>query len=209
VISSKPPLIYVISNGSITSYNFESAAHNLLTLVEAAVRLNIPFVQIREKRLTTKLLFELTLRVTSITKASNTRVLVNDRLDIALAAGADGVHLTSTSVRADVVRSATACGYLIGASVHSPDELVLAGSAGADFAVYAPIFETPGKARTIGLDRFRMAVEMVAPFPVIALGGIDETNYQSVIDAGAAGFASIRFLNNIENLEKLSLEFGL
>lgn len=209
MISSNHPFIYVISDGSINSDNFKSASDNLLRLIEVVVRSNIPLFQIREKQLSARLLFELTERVTALTRGTKTRVLVNDRLDVALTAPADGVHLTSSSLDARAVRSATPDGFLIGASIHSVDELIRARSAGADFAVYGPVFETPRKDRVIGLDSLKEAVKAVAPFPVIALGGIDETNYRSVLNVGTAGFAAIRFLNKVENLEKLSLEFGL
>ena len=209
MISATRPLIYLISDGTITNENFNARSDKLLSLVEAAVRTRIPLVQIREKQLSTKKQLILAGRISAITRGSKTRVLINDRLDIALATGLDGVHLTSSSVGADVIRGVVGKGFVIGASVHSSDELVRARATGADLAVFAPIYETPGKGRGVGVAILRDAVATVAPFPVLALGGIDHSNYKSVIDAGAAGFAAIRFLNNAANLEKLSIEFGL
>ena len=209
MISATRPLIYLISDGTITNENFNARSDKLLSLVETAVRTRIPLVQIREKQLSTKKQLILAGRISAITRGSKTRVLINDRLDIALATGLDGIHLTSSSVGADVIRGVVGKGFVIGASVHSSDDLVRARATGADLAVFAPVFETPGKGKAVGVAILRDAVATVAPFPVLALGGIDDSNYKSVIDAGAAGFAAIRFLNNAANLEKLSIEFAL
>jgi thiamine-phosphate pyrophosphorylase len=206
---SDRPLIYLISDGSISDYNYEVASSRFLNLLEAAVLAHIPLVQIREKKLTAKALFELTKRATAITKDSLTKILVNDRADIALAAAADGVHLTSQSVLPDAIRKHFPSGFLVGASAHSPDDLISAAKGGADFAVFGPIFESPGKPRMLGLDVLQQAVNKAGDFPVLALGGIDGANYRQALDCGAAGFAAIRFLNDAENLERLRIEFDL
>ncbi len=115
-------------------------------------------------------------------------LLVNDRADVALAARADGVHLPAHGLP---VAGARALGIgLIGVSVHSPDDVARAAREGADFAVFAPVFETPGKVAS-GEAALALACR-AAPIPVLALGGVDETNAPRCIQAGARGVACIR-----------------
>ena len=120
---------------------------------------------------------------------------MNDRADVALAAGADGVHLTTTSLSTDVIRGNFPPGFLIAVSTHTEVEIILAEKLGADFAVFGPVFETPGKGSAKGLDELARVCAAVSNLPVLGLGGVDETNYESVMAAGAAGFASIKWLN--------------
>ena len=87
-------------------------------------------------------------------------------------------------------------GFLIGVSAHTSDEVFAAKAAGADYAMIGPVFETPGKGEPLGIDVLRDLSAAVAPFPVIGVGGVDGTNIRSVLDAGAAGFAAIRYLND-------------
>ena len=208
-LSTEHPLVYLISDGSINSQNYPPKSAQLLNLVKAAVAFRIPLIQIREKNISSRRLYELSTAIVKLTGPSLTRVLVNDRLDVAIAAGADGVHLTTTSVAADVVRRNVPDDFLIAVSTHSKSELEAARTGGADLAVLGPVFPSPGKQEPIGLDEFTLALDDHPEFPVLALGGIDQNNYREVLDAGAAGFAAIRFLNNVQNLEKLSLDLGL
>jgi thiamine-phosphate pyrophosphorylase len=205
------PFIYPITSGMVTPANFESAKAGVLKIVEAAVREGAALVQIREKLLTARLLFELVSEASAVTRGSRTRLLVNDRADIALAAGADGVHLTSVSIPCRAVRAVFPKGFLIGVSAHGVDEVLAGKEQGADFATFGPVFETPSKARygpPLGIQGFREAAAAAREFPVAALGGIDEDNYRSVIGAGAAGIASIRLLNDPAKLRSLCLEFA-
>src|SRR5688500_20324907 len=101
--------------------------------MEAAVAAAVPLVQIREKSLSARVLYELTIRATAIARGSTTRLLVNDRFDIARVAGADGVHLTSRSLPARVVRSICGEDFLIGVSTHSLQTALDARADGADF----------------------------------------------------------------------------
>ena len=153
-------------------------------------------VQIREKQLTSIQLLDITSEAVATAAGSPTLVLVNERFDIAMAAGADGVHLRSDSMSPADIRSVTPRGFVIGVSTHSAAEVVAARDGSADFAVLGPVFVTPGKSVPIGLDGLRKACELAGSFPILALGGIDASNAGSVIDAGAAGFAAIRFMNS-------------
>ena len=203
------PLIYLITDGTLTSENLEKKSAQLLGLINSAIHARIPLIQLREKKLPTRAIFELAKQIADMAKGRETKIVINDRVDVALAAGSDGVHLTSRSIPSDVVRRYVPKNFLVGISAHSFDELESANKGKADFAVLAPIFGSPGKGAPIGLDVLRQAVTQTGPFPILGLGGINETNYHSVIDTGAAGFAAIRFLNNAENLEKLRSEFNL
>ncbi|HEX8289147.1 MAG TPA: thiamine phosphate synthase [Pyrinomonadaceae bacterium] len=195
-------LIYPITKGETTPANFADKKKKILKLIETAADLRIPLIQIREKLLSAKLLFELTAAAAQITKKTETRLLVNDRADIAFAANADGVHLTSASLSADVIRRVFPQDFIVGVSAHSLAEVQKAKLQKADFAVFSPIFSTPNKGEPVGLRKLREVFERVKPFPVLGLGGINETNYESVLEI-ADGFAAIRFLNDTENLRKL------
>ena len=200
------PIIYLITKGEATPANFDVASRQILDIVGIAVEENVPLIQIREKNLTAKLLFELTSKVVKITNGSATRVLVNDRADIAVAAGADGVHLTWLSLSADVIRKTFGSEFIIGASTHNIDEAENAAARGADLAVFAPVFETPGKGAAAGLAALRDVCDRLDPFPILALGGVDRENYRSVLAAGAKGFAAVRSLNDATHLRAISAE---
>jgi thiamine-phosphate pyrophosphorylase len=203
------PLIYFISDGSINEQNYDRSSAAFLRHLELVVAAAIPLVQIREKQLSTRSLFDLAIRAVVICKGSKTKLLINDRLDVALAAGADGVHLTGSSVRAETMRSPVPADFLNGVSTHSCDEVAAAAASGADFAVFGPVFSSPGKGAAAGLEALRKAVDAAGSFPILGLGGIDEMNYRDVLATGAAGFAAIRFLNDPRNLETLKSEFHL
>lgn len=200
------PIVYLITKGDAAAANFEDASRQILDIAGVAVEENVPLLQIREKHLTAKLLFELTSKVVKITKGSATRVLVNDRADIAVAAGADGVHLTSRSLSAKVIRKTFGSKFMIGVSTHNFDEARSAAAGGADLIVFGPVFETPGKGAAIGLADLRNVCEKLEAFPVLALGGVDRENYRSVLAAGPKGFAAIRSLNDPDELRAISAE---
>ena len=201
------PIVCLITTGECEAPNYADASRRILDITAAAVDARVDLIQVREKLLSAKLIFELTQHVVTRTRGSQTKVLVNDRLDIALAAGADGVHLTATSVPAQVVREHSPDGFLIGVSCHSIDE-VAGAAAGADFALYGPVFASPGKGDGVGLTALDDVCKAVGNLPVLAIGGIDETNYHDVIGAGAAGFAAIRALNDRSSLQRVMKEIG-
>ena len=199
------PLIYLITDGETTAKNFSENSLQILEIIEKAVESEISLIQIREKQLSAKLVFELTSKAAGITKNSNTKLLVNDRADIALAANADGVHLTTNSLSASTIRANFPPDFIIGVSAHSLEKVEKAQIEGADFATFSPIFATTSKAKygaPQGIEKLREVIENVENFPIVALGGIDETNFREVLQI-ADGFAAIRFLNNAENLQIL------
>lgn len=190
------PFRLLITSGLADPSNFSTQKSEILKTVELSIAAGVEIVQIREKRLPARLLFELLREAAGLTAGSTTKLLINERFDIALAAGADGVHLTSTSMPIESVREGVPPGFVVGVSTHSSADVVAARDAGADYAMLGPIFETPGKGDPIGLEELERVCRSVAPFPVVAVGGIDASNETVVIEAGAAGVAAIRYLND-------------
>jgi thiamine-phosphate pyrophosphorylase len=153
-----------------------------------------------------RVLYELTARAAVITRGSETRLLVNDRSDIARTAGADGVHLTSQSLPAEVVRKIYGPEFLIGASTHSLEEARAARAGGADFVVFGPVFETESKREfgaPQGLKRLEEVAHELRGFPVVAIGGITLENAGACFAAGASGVAAIRLLNDVERMSSI------
>ena len=198
------PAIYLITSGEATPANFVQTSRQILDIVRVAVDENVSLVQLREKRLSARLVFELAVKLAEITRGTSTRLLVNDRADIAVAAKADGVHLTASSLSTKIIRTSFPSDLVVGVSTHTIDAARTAAEQGADFAVFAPVFETPGKGEPQGLERLTNICSELRPFPVIALGGVDETNYRVVIEAGASGFAAIRSLTNPRKLRAVA-----
>ncbi len=199
------PLLYLITSGQTTSETTPEteAFRKILQLVQAAVHAKIDLVQLREKDLRASVLYELAANAAGVTKGSATRLLINDRADVAAAAGADGVHLTTTSIRADVVRSAFGGEFLIGVSTHSLAEAGLARRGGADFVVFGPVFDTAAKkqyGQAQGLNYLARVSAELAPFPVLALGGLTTGNVADCVRAGARGVAAIRMFDDPERL---------
>ena len=188
------PVIYLITSGEATPSNFDQTSRQILDIVRVAVDEKVSLVQLREKRLPVRLVFELAVKLAEITLGTSTRLLVNDRADIAVAAKADGVHRTAASLPPRVIRGSFRDDLIIGVSTHTLEAAIAAAETGADFAVFAPVFATPGKGEPRGLEKLAEICRELRPFPVLGLGGIDETNYHVVIEAGASGFAAIRFL---------------
>lgn len=201
-LTTRRPIRYLITTGEATPSNFPDKAEDLLATIRRAVAHGIELIQIREKNLTPKLLFELAIKAASLTRHSNTKLLINDRFDIALAAGADGVHLTASSLSAAFVRRCVPSDFLIGVSTHSSDEIEAAKAGNADFAVYGPVFSTPGKGDPTGLADLREICTAANGFPILALGGVDGSNVGDVISSGASGVAAIRYLNDFVNIKQ-------
>jgi thiamine-phosphate pyrophosphorylase len=148
-------------------------------------------IQVREKDLSGMELFDLVCRVRDLASGTRTRVLVNDRLDIAVAAHVDGIHLPSNGLPATRVRPFV---NRLGISVHTLAEALAAEVAGADFIVFGPVFETPGK-HAVGVEPLR-TVAAAVKIPVLAIGGITLKNAPTVLSAGASGIAGIRLFQS-------------
>ena len=202
------PIIYPITSGETSPQTTpdDPQFSDILRLVRAAVDAEVPLFQIREKSLPARVLFELVARAAEITRGSNTRLLVNDRLDIAHAGGADGVHLTAQSLPVAVVRNICGAEFLIGVSTHSLEEARIAHAAGADFVVFGPVFETESKrayGAAQGLEKLAAVARELGEFPVVAIGGITLENVGECFEAGARGVAAIRLLNDAEKMSSI------
>ncbi len=199
-------ILYLITSdtttGATTPHSKDFA--QLLALIRAATAARIDIIQLREKNLRTRVLYELTTRAAAITQDTATRLLVNDRADIARAAGASGVHLTTRSLETSIVRKSFGQDFLIGVSTHSLDEAKAARDASADFATFGPVFDTASKqiyGTPVGLNALSIAAHSLAPFPVLALGGITLQNASEALNAGASGIAAIRLFSDPQSLD--------
>ncbi len=165
----------------------------LLAQARFAVDAGVAVIQLRERDLDAAALCGLAADLVAIAAGTRTRVVVNDRLDVALAARAAGVHLRGDSMAPAVVRRLAPSGFLIGRSVHAVDEADrLAGD--VDYLIAGTVWSTPSKPAShplLGLDGLARIVAAAAPVPVLAIGGVREENLAGLMRAGAAGAAAV------------------
>jgi thiamine-phosphate pyrophosphorylase len=164
-----------------------------LEVVEECLGAGLRAVQLREKDLEVRALLALAEPLRDATWRHGARLLINDRADVALAVGADGVQRTHTSLPVAALRGITPPGFLIGASAHSTAEAREAATEGADFVVFGPVYDTPSK-RRYGPPQGLAALEAAAaatPRPLLAVGGITPERVREVRAAGAEGVAVI------------------
>jgi len=162
-------------------------------IAEQAVEGGAGVIQLRDKTCSLRDLVRIGREIGAITRRTGATFIVNDRFDVALACGADGVHLGQDDLRCDTVRQIAPAGFVIGVSVGSVEEAVDAEQGGADYVALSPVFSTGSKVDAgpgHGLEMLRAICDSVR-IPVIAIGGIGPDNAGSVIDAGAEGVAVI------------------
>ena len=165
----------------------------LAAVVAECVAAGIPAVQAREKDLGAADLAILCRRLRELTRDHGARLVVNDRVDVALAVGADAVQRTQASLPVDDIRRIAGRRLAIGASVHSVEDAIDAEMRGADWLVFGPVYDTPSKRRwgpPQGLERLTKLVQAVR-IPVVAIGGITPERVSAARAAGAAGVAAI------------------
>ena len=172
------------------------------TLIQSIARnaaAGVDWIQIREKDLASRTLFELVKEARAA--APGAKIIVNTRVDVALAAGAAGAHLPSTSPPPRVWERIVPQGFLIGVSCHTIDEVRSAEQEGASYVVFGPVFAPLSKATDVaprGLDQLARAAASVR-IPVLALGGITNVNAKMCVAAGAAGIAGISMFSAPES----------
>ena len=167
----------------------QTANRPLTDVVHAALDGGVRAIQLREKDLEGRELYVLAEQLRALTARYQAQLLLNDRIDVALAVEADGVHLGQHSFSVEDARRLLGAGKLIGVSTHSQQEIDAAQD--ADFIVFGPVYYTPSKAtygEPQGLDRLRAAVTH-SPLPVFAIGGIKTERVPEVVETGAHGVA--------------------
>jgi thiamine-phosphate diphosphorylase len=171
--------------------SFSAARACLVEQARRAAAAGVDLIQIRERDLEAAALASLVADVVGVTRGSTTRVVVNDRIDVALASGAHGVHLRGDSVSVDVARRLLAAPFLVGRSVHTVEQASSASA--ADYLIAGTVFSSPSKrdaAELLGLDGLR-AIVRATTVPVLAIGGITADRIADVLATGAAGIAAI------------------
>ena len=170
-----------------------AARRPLVEVVEECLRAGLRAVQLREKDLPVRDLLDVATALREATRRHGAALVVNDRADVALAVGADGVQRTHASLPTEALRRIAPRPCLVAASVHSLAEAREAEQQGADFVVFGPVYDTPSK-RAFGPPQGLTALEKVTGAlraPVIAVGGITPARVAEVSAAGAAGVAVI------------------
>ena len=183
--SLNPPILCLVTSGS---------SRPGLETMRAAARSGVDLIHVREPHLDDRSLVSLVRSVLKAVDGTGARVVVNDRLDVALAAGAAGVHLRGDSMAPADVRRLAPEGFLVGRSVHSVEDAQNAErGGGADYLVFGTVFPSVNKPDghpIAGLNALRNACAAVR-LPILAIGGVSETNIVEVVAAGAAGVAAI------------------
>ena len=197
----KKQLIDNLSFVLITDRNHckQSLSHTVKSALEGGVRT----VQLREKGLATQELYSIARELRKITSEFKANFIVNDRVDIALAVEADGVHLGWQSLPFGIVRKLVGFEKLIGVSTHNRQEALQAQEYGADYITFGPIFDTPSKAgllKPTGIEEIQKLKNGIN-IPIVALGGINERNVEAVLDGGADGIAVISSIMQADNPE--------
>jgi len=177
-------------------------------IARIAVKYNITYLQLREKDLSDRELIAISKEIIKITSGSPTKFIMNDRADLAKVAGADGLHLGQDDLTLQEAKSIFGEDKIYGLSTHSLEQVSIATSQNPDYIGFGPIFPTPTKAKpdpAVGLSNIKQVVEN-SPVPVVAIGGIDETNAEEVIYKGAHNICLVRYFMNSENLEERILK---
>jgi len=165
----------------------------LVRLVRHAAAAGVYLVHVREAHRSDADLVQLTRRLVSASSQTNTRVVVNDRVDVAIASGAAGVHLRADSFSADRVRRMAPVGFLIGRSVHGEEEAIAAARTAVDYLVFGTVYPTISKkdlAAPAGIGGLQAVCRRVR-VPVLAIGGVASDKVREIAGAGAAGIAAI------------------
>ncbi|MBI5212980.1 MAG: thiamine phosphate synthase [Nitrospirae bacterium] len=201
--SENPEILHQISPSPLNLVDFKlylitdrklfTNDYSLFTAVEEALKAGVRAVQLREKDLPTRELLYMAYKMRELTEKYGARLLINDRVDIALCVDADGVHLGQASMPVYAVRKVVGDKMMIGVSTHNLDEASIAEKEGADFITFGPVCHTPSKLKygePVGTEALKKVSEKIS-IPIFAIGGIKFDNARDVINAGADGIAAI------------------
>ena len=195
--------LYLITDRKLITHHT-----SLITAVRQALKGGVRAIQLREKDMDTRDLLKLAKKMRELTDHYDARLFINGRFDIALAAGADGVHLAQNSIPAEAVRNVVKKKLLIGVSTHSLKEARAAEKGGADFITFGPVYRTPSKTgygAPAGLDGLKGLCEKVG-IPVFALGGVKGSRINNVKKAGAYGVSMISEIFSAGNIMEKTKE---
>ena len=193
--------LYLITDRHVTKVPFLEAVRQAL---EGGVRA----VQLREKDRSIREILSLAQELRALTRRFNAKLFINDRVDVAIAVDADGVHLGTQSMPVDAVRNLAGQKMLIGVSTHSLEEAKAAETGGADFITFGPVSETPSKkvfGPPVGIEAMQ-AVKKHVNIPVYALGGINAGTISRVLEAGADGVAMISAVLGAADVRSAAVE---
>ena len=196
--------LYLVTDRTLTR------GRDLLWVLEQALEGGVNAVQLREKDLGGRDLFDLAEKISRLCERYGASLFINDRLDVALAVDAAGVQLGKTSVPIEAARSLLGPERLIGASIHSLDELNDATRGGADFVLFGPVYFTPSKA-SFGAPQGLAALQKIvasSALPVYAIGGITEQNVEAVRNLGVHGIALIAAIISAERPKETTQRFA-
>lgn len=181
----------------------------LLEAIEEALKGGVKAVQLREKDLSTRELLDMAYNLKKLLTRYNAKLFINDRVDIALAVNADGVHLGASSMPVYAARKAAKGNLLVGVSTHSLEEAERAELDGADFVTLGPIYETPSKAqygKPIGIEILKKAKDKIS-IPIFAIGGIKLNRVNGVLKSGAYGIALISAILSSDSIKSNAEKF--
>lgn len=184
---------------------------DLYQTVEAAVKGGVTMVQLREKESSTREFVERAIRLKAVLAPYNVPLIINDRVDVALAADADGVHIGQSDMPYALVKRLLPEGKLIGLSVESREQVLEANGFDVDYVAASPVFATASKVNTLmewGLDGLQW-IKSVSRHPLVAIGGIHPHNIASIFRAGADSVAVISAIISVEDAERAARELLL
>jgi thiamine-phosphate pyrophosphorylase len=196
--------LYLITDRRLFTDHF-----SLLTAVEEALKGGLKAVQLREKDLGTRDLLDMSYKMRYLTRTYGAKLFINDRVDIALAVEADGVHLGRESIPVNAVKKTFQNKLNIAVSTHNLDEALEAERGGADFITLGPVYHTPSKIKygdPIGIETLRNIKAKIS-IPIFAIGGMKLDNVAEVKEAGAYGVALISAILTAEHIKETTDEF--
>lgn len=204
VLARRPLVCVVTDRRQWSRLGPDAIGQRLDALVRASVAAELSLVHVRERDMEAGPLYDLVRRLACQTTRTATALVVNDRADVAMAAGAAGVHLRSSSAPSDRVKAVAPSGFLVGRSVHSAEEAMAAAAAGVDYVCFGTVFASRSKGpahRVAGLAALR-SVTATCAVPVLAIGGVSVDRIAQVADVGAAGFAAIEMFSGGNDSEQ-------
>jgi len=173
----------------------------ILEIVEEAIKGGVSVVQLREKHATTKDFYHEAVIIKEICSKYNVPLIINDRIDIALAVSAEGVHIGQSDMPLKITRKILKDNAIIGVSVNNVEEAIEAENGGADYIGLSPIFDTQTKTDTrkaLGIQGIKKFKNIVS-IPIVAIGGINKDNCTEIISEGADGIAVVSAIVSAEN----------